>query len=223
MFLLLILLPALPLAAPAQPGGTPSLDVRLLRQLYRADLPGLDTYLYAVDATAYPVFFGGPGLAWGYAFAAGDRHDRAAAYRLSVSVLATTASVLAIKHLVRRPRPYAVLPDVRARVGTHRRYPEPVRDPYAFPSGHAALAFAVAVSWSLSHPRAYVVAPGLIWAASVSLSRVRFGVHYPSDVLAGAALGTGLAVLLHLARDTLAPPGLRASKAPPPLYLRIGF
>lgn len=57
----------------------------------------------------------------------------------------------------------------------------------SFPSGHAALAFAIAVILTAAYPR--LTLPSYLIAVIVSLSRVTLGVHYPSDVLAGAAIG----------------------------------
>lgn len=59
---------------------------------------------------------------------------------------------------------------------------------YSMPSGHALLSFASAV---FLHPKAGYLKP-LVWifAILVSLSRIFIGVHYPSDVLAGAILGS---------------------------------
>jgi membrane-associated phospholipid phosphatase len=62
----------------------------------------------------------------------------------------------------------------------------------SFPSGHATSAFAAAGVVAALHPR--LRAPILGLAALVALSRVYLGVHFPSDVLAGAALGLGIAV-----------------------------
>ena len=61
----------------------------------------------------------------------------------------------------------------------------------SFPSGHATSAFAAAGVVAALHPR--LRAPVLGLAALVALSRVYLGVHFPSDVLAGAALGLGIA------------------------------
>ena len=66
---------------------------------------------------------------------------------------------------------------------------------FSFPSGHTATAFALATSLSVKYPKWYVIAPSALWACSVGVSRMNEGVHYPSDVLAGAAIGAGCAVV----------------------------
>ena len=68
---------------------------------------------------------------------------------------------------------------------------------YSFPSGHTSAAFTTATSISLCYPKWYVIAPAYIWAGSVGYSRVYQGVHYPSDVLAGAVVGAGSAWLTY--------------------------
>jgi undecaprenyl-diphosphatase len=79
------------------------------------------------------------------------------------------------------------------------RYAEPdplVRTPHdgSFPSGHAAASFAAATILSFAFPR---LAPLLfVLAAAVAWSRVYVGVHYPLDILGGAALGVLVAIAL---------------------------
>jgi membrane-associated phospholipid phosphatase len=65
----------------------------------------------------------------------------------------------------------------------------------SFPSGHTSLAFATAASLSLQYKKWYVTVPAYLWASSVGYSRIYLGVHYSSDVLAGAAVGIGSAYL----------------------------
>ena len=72
----------------------------------------------------------------------------------------------------------------------------------SFPSGHAMTAFATAVVVGALHPRLRWPALGL--AALVALSRVYLGVHFALDVLAGAALGTAIGLVVVRAARLLA-------------------
>ena len=63
-------------------------------------------------------------------------------------------------------------------------------DQFSFPSGHTITAFAVAVSLSMYYPE---MLPGLLFCAvSIAVSRILLGMHFLSDVLAGAAIGSAL-------------------------------
>lgn len=62
----------------------------------------------------------------------------------------------------------------------------------SFPSGHAAMVFAAAVVLALSYRRGRWWMLTLAGAGLISLSRIYLGYHYPSDILAGAALGAGV-------------------------------
>lgn len=121
------------------------------------------------------------------AITGGPRGRRAAASGLA-SVAATSAFVnLVIKYVGRRDRPN---PGRRV-IPTARRVPMP-KSP-SFPSGHAASAMAFAagagrVSRATSLPLHTL-------AALVGYSRVHTGVHYPSDVVAGALTGAAIADL----------------------------
>lgn len=68
---------------------------------------------------------------------------------------------------------------------------------YSFPSGHTSMAFSTAMSMSLMYPKWYVIVPSFIWASSIGYSRMYLGVHYPSDVFAGAFLGCASSVGTH--------------------------
>ena len=111
----------------------------------------------------------------------GDKWARRAALRglAGIAVASTTANIVA-KGLTRRGRPQGETPVLR------RLMPAPVTT--SFPSGHAASAAAFATGVALEMPLLAVPVGAL--AAAVGASRVVTGVHYPSDVLAGFALGT---------------------------------
>lgn len=88
-----------------------------------------------------------------------------------------------LKRWTRRPRPFAS--DVRIRA-----WVAPL-DEFSFPSGHTLHAVAFTLVAIAHYPiLAWVLVP---FAASVALSRVVLGLHYPSDVLAATAIGSGLA------------------------------
>jgi len=91
-----------------------------------------------------------------------------------------------LKRAFDRPRPSLVDPAVHPLVA--------VPHSAAMPSGHASTAFAAAVAVGLVHPR--LRWPLLALAALIALSRVWLGVHYPTDVIAGAALGAAIAIAL---------------------------
>lgn len=188
-----------------------SVDVRGLSAVYCLSPGGLQTPLQVAHRTARPAFYGAIPAAWIASAITESRPMASAAYRLTVSQGVTYALTVGIKYPVSRPRPYVTRP-VTARSSRHRGNTR--RNAHlSFPSGHASLAVAMAMSWSLSYPRWYVVTPGVIWATGVSVSRVHMGVHYPSDVLAGAALGAGVALLVHRIRQVITPGVLRADNS----------
>jgi membrane-associated phospholipid phosphatase len=67
----------------------------------------------------------------------------------------------------------------------------------SFPSGHTTMAFATATTLTLEYKKWYIAVPAYAWATGVAYSRMYEGKHYPSDVLAGAVLGAGSALLSH--------------------------
>ncbi len=90
---------------------------------------------------------------------------------------------LQIKRATGRTRPCELEPHCWARL-----LPP---DQFSFPSGHTITAFAVTVSLSLFYPG--LVAGLLFCALSVAASRIVLGMHFLSDVVAGAVIGTALA------------------------------
>jgi membrane-associated phospholipid phosphatase len=99
----------------------------------------------------------------------------------SISLLVVL--VMSIKFLVRRRRPEGEWGSIYRNT-----------DPHSFPSGHAARAFLIAVVASALAP-AWLGILLWIWAPLVSIARVAMGLHYVSDVVAGAMLGIVVALI----------------------------
>lgn len=85
-----------------------------------------------------------------------------------------------LKPLIARARPYQLHPGVQLLIA-------PPSD-YSFPSGHAAVSFTAAAALGASHAKAW--GWSLALAILLALSRLYLYVHYPTDILAGALVGT---------------------------------
>lgn len=128
-------------------------------------------FWYAVIALL-PVVYGRPGL-----------H---ASLNMALTGAVAVAVYKVLKHRTTRPRPFAVSPAVR-------RATQPL-DNYSFPSGHTLHAVAFTLTAGAHHPElTLVLAP---FALLVAVSRLVLGLHYPSDVIAGAGIGAALGYAL---------------------------
>lgn len=173
-------------------GAVARWDRGLFDMVARRHWPGADRVLPRLGRAA------NHGVLWGGTAAAiavfGSAGARKAAVRGMASLALASATINTVgKWSVRRARPRLDgVPAVR-QLSTQ---PQTT----SFPSGHSASAFAFAAGLALESPGwGAVVAPV---AASVAFSRVYTGVHYPSDVVAGAVLGVAAGfVVRRLARD----------------------
>lgn len=203
---------------------TASLDTRGLGIVYCTTQSVVTRPLQGAHSSARPLFYGAVPLAWGGVALFREGSDFSDVYRLALSQGTTYGLVFGLKRVVGRPRPY-VHRALTSRSARHSASSEV--DAYtSFPSGHAAVSAALATSWSLSHPKWYVLGPGAVWTVGVSLSRLHLGVHYPSDVLVGIGIGVGVAVLAHQFRGALTPTGVgddSGETGPAPITVRFRF
>nr|WP_246429084.1 phosphatase PAP2 family protein [Pseudoxanthomonas broegbernensis] len=107
----------------------------------------------------------------------------AASLQLAATGLVALALYKGLKHWTRRPRPFAADGRIRAWVAP--------LDEFSFPSGHTLHAVAFTIVALAHYPwLAVLLVP---FTASVAVSRVVLGLHYPSDVLAATGIGSLLA------------------------------
>jgi membrane-associated phospholipid phosphatase len=129
------------------------------------------------------------------------RPRETAAERRRTVLLAVLAAVLALgvnaglNAAVPRLRPFVVLP-------AHVLVPRP-QDP-SFPSDHAAVAAAIGATLLLRGEEAFGIA-AMVGAAAIGTARVMAGIHYPSDILGGMAVGAACAAAITAARHVLEP------------------
>lgn len=157
------------------------IDARLSDQLRVAEKPGLLRNVAAFLAHSGDSWFWGAALILLWFFSNSFWREWEVVEFFGISGLAGV--VLAIKFLVRRERPQGEWG------GVYRN-----TDPHSFPSGHAARAFLIAVLASALGPM-WLSVFLWIWAPLVALARVAMGVHYLSDVVAGAILGMIVALI----------------------------
>jgi membrane-associated phospholipid phosphatase len=171
-----------------------NIDIRLLRSINSPRILSSDRFFrFVSNSNAYidlsiPVAIGSAGLI---------RHDDKL-FRNGCLILASIAVngvvTVAMKYTINRDRPFVTYPDIYKKSGAGSP---------SFPSGHTSSAFAAATSLTLAYPKWYIIVPSFSWAATVAYSRMDLGVHYPSDVLAGALVGAGSAWLTYAVNKKL--------------------
>lgn len=139
-------------------------------------------------SSAYPVAVGVPA---GMLIAGYINHDKKLelkGWKIVGALAVNTVIAEGLKYAVNRERPYEKFPLLIHPYDASEKG-------QSFPSGHTSEAFAMAASLSIECKRWYVVVPAYAYATAVGYSRLYLGEHYPTDVLAGAAVGIGSAYL----------------------------
>jgi undecaprenyl-diphosphatase len=156
------------------------LDIGILKAIYENRNPFFDSTFIVITNSAAVIAFGIPIILLIIAITRENNDLRREALMIVLSVAISAIAANLLKYAVDLPRPYEIYPFiVKLSSGGSP----------SFPSGHTADAFAFAIAVGLVYPKWYFFIPCLVWAALVGYSRMSLGVHFPSDVLAGAIIG----------------------------------
>jgi membrane-associated phospholipid phosphatase len=170
------------------------LDINILKGIYENRNPLFDSTFIVITNSAAAIAFGIPGmlLIIGLLKKKKELWQKALTIIIPVALSAIVANIL--KFSLDMPRPYELYPFIEKLSSGGSP---------SFPSGHTADAFAFAVGAGLVFRKWYIITPCLFWAVLVGTSRMWLGVHFPSDVLAGAIIGTACAFIYYRAEKRI--------------------
>lgn len=163
-------------------------DIDLLEKINLNRNTNLDPLMKGVTNSAFPISIGTPVIIYAVGLIEKDSIAKKKAIFIGETLAVSAFITYALKNSIKKDRPYETYPQIDNVVE---------ESSYSFPSGHTSSAFATATSLSMAYPKWYVIAPSFVWAGAVGYSRMHLGVHYPSDVLAGALIGSGSAFLCY--------------------------
>lgn len=172
-------------------------DINLFRSINNSRSKFKDAVIPVFDRSAPPMALFLPLTTMVYSRYKKNYYDENTGYLTGGSEFLTLLLTFGVKSFFERPRPYTVLDSVYVKNAS-------MTDPYSFPSGHTSIAFTMAVMLNLrypDYPQVYV--PAYLYGLIVAYGRPYLGMHYPSDLLGGAAIGAGSALLIYSLRKPL--------------------
>jgi len=161
-------------------------DIDLLKDINLNRNTNLDGIFTGITNSAAPIAFGVPTILLFIGLIKKDSALKRNGIYIVVSIITSATISSILKYAINKSRPFETYTYIQNVVEGGSP---------SFPSGHTTDAFALATSFSLTYPKWYIIFPSYTWAIAVGYSRMHLGVHYPSDVLVGAIIGSGLAWL----------------------------
>ncbi len=171
-----------------------NIDIDVLKKVNLNRNTSLDGTFKSISQSAVPISVATPLLIYSLGIIYNDSVAKQKALFIGETFLVSAFITVVSKKIIKTDRPYETYPMLQ---------PVVTEASYAMPSGHTSTAFATATSLSLAYPKWYVIAPSFVWAGTIGYSRMHLGVHYPSDVVVGAIVGSGSAYLSYKANQWL--------------------
>ena len=168
-------------------GAQNNLDYKILKSINVNEMPMWDKTMKGVSFSIYAIMPISVIGIFSQGYFNKDEIMMRNGYKSAITIGLALATTTGLKYAFNRHRPFVQYPNdiiQRDKVG-----------PYSFPSGHTTAAFATATAISLTYKKWYVTLPSYAYASFVGYSRMRLGVHYPSDVLGGMVIGIGAGLL----------------------------
>ncbi len=169
-------------------------DINLLQNINPQN-PNSNTFK-TISNTAEPLCVAVPISMYALSLINNNQHLKKNAYQLVASLAVNAVATEGFKIIVNRDRPFVTYPSTVFPISTDEKNK-------SMPSGHTSFSFTTATSVYLMYPKWYIALPAFAWATSVGYSRMYLGLHYPSDVLMGAVVGSSSAIITNWARKNL--------------------
>lgn len=172
--------------------GAQNFDIELLKPVNKNETVFKNKYLELNASSVSALSVGVPA---GIAIAGFITHDKQLkkdAVYMAGGYIFSALVTQSVKRMVDRQRPFEKYSFIVKR--------DDESGGLSFPSGHTSAAFCTATSVALRYRKWYFVVPAYTFATSVAWARMYQGVHYPSDVFAGAVVGAGSAWLSYKAQ-----------------------
>ena len=158
-----------------------NVDIDLLKEINLNRNTIFDGTFQVITDSAAIVAYGVPSVILILSFLYKNVSNKRKGITIGASILLSGIIASILKYSINRSRPFEVYNFIQ-NIGEGGSP--------SLPSGHTADAFAIATAICLAYPKWYVIIPFYTWACAVGYSRMQLGVHYPSDVLIGALIGS---------------------------------
>lgn len=163
-------------------------DLSILRAINKNEMPCWDKTMRITSHSIYPALILSPSSLLLTGYIQNNKPMMRNGLKTGLAIGLNLAFTTSLKYTINRARPFKTYPNdiiQRTEVGK-----------YSFPSGHTSSAFAMATAVTLSTKKWYVAVPSYVYACGVGYSRMRLGVHYPSDILGGMVVGISSSLLV---------------------------